>query len=78
MINPPIGSLLKKISANNEEASAKTRYSLVIMTSKRARELANDESGEFSGNFDRAMHKAIDEINEGKIRVVKKLGSDEE
>mgnify|MGYP003290465529 CR=1 FL=1 len=76
MINPPIGNLLEKISIEGSEA--KTRYSLVIMTSKRARELANDESGEFLGNFDRAMHTAIDEINEGKIKAVKRLGSDEE
>ena len=72
MIYPPIGNLLKKIGTQNSEGKQTegTRYSLVILTSKRARQLGNEENGALSGDFDEAMLKAIDEINEGKIKAV--------
>ena len=55
---PPISDLVKK---------TKTRYSLAIMTARRARQLGADEGGEFAGKFDEAILEAIDEINEGKV-----------
>ncbi len=80
MIYPPIGDLLKKIGTQNSEGKTAegTRYSLVILTSKRARHLGNDENGAFSGDFDEAMLKAIDEINDGKIKAVPRYYRDEE
>ena len=72
MIYPPIGNLLKQIGTKDEagNVTSGTRYSLVIMTSKRARQLGNEENGALSGDFDEAMLEAIDEINEGKIKAV--------
>lgn len=58
MIYPPISDLVKK---------TKTRYSLAILTARRARQLGADEDGEFAGKFDEAILEAIDEINEGKV-----------
>ena len=58
MIYPPISDLVKK---------TKTRYSLAILTARRARQLGADEGGEFAGKFDEAILEAIDEINEGKV-----------
>lgn len=79
MIYPPIGNLLKKIGTKDENGNttSATRYSLVIMTAKRARQLGNDETSKFSGNFDEAMLEAIGEINEGKIKAVPNYRTEE-
>lgn len=58
MIYPPIAKLVEK---------TKTRYSLVILTARRARQLGAENGGEFSGRFDEAILKSIDEIYEGKV-----------
>lgn len=58
MIYPPIAELVKK---------TKTRYSLAILTARRARQLGVESGGEYDGKFDEAIIKAIDEINEGKV-----------
>lgn len=58
MIYPPIAKLVEK---------TKTRYSLAILTARRARQLGAESDGEYSGRFDEAILKAIDEINEGKV-----------
>lgn len=57
MIYPPISNLVEK---------TKTRYSLAILTARRARQLGASD-GEYTGRFDEAILKAIDEINDGKI-----------
>ncbi|MBE7026382.1 MAG: DNA-directed RNA polymerase subunit omega [Ruminococcaceae bacterium] len=58
MIYPPIAELVKK---------TKTRYSLAILTARRARQLGAESEGEYAGKFDEAILKAIDEINDGKV-----------
>ncbi len=58
MIYPPIAELVKR---------TKTRYSLAILTARRARQLGVQSGGEYDGKFDEAIIKAIDEINEGKV-----------
>lgn len=61
MIYPPINDLLKKTG---------TRYSLVILTSKRARQLGSDVEGPLASSYDEAILEAVDEIDKGKIRAV--------
>lgn len=80
MIYPPIADLLEKIGTTDENGNVTpaTRYSLVVVASKRARELGNDETGAFSGDFDEAMLEAIDEIDNGKIKAVRRYGSEDE
>ena len=57
MLYPEISKLMEGIDS---------RYSLVIVTAKRARQLVSD-----SGN-DKTVSRAINEIASGKIRCVKK------
>lgn len=57
MIYPPIADLVEK---------TQTRYSLAIITARRARQLGASD-GEYAGKFDEAILKAIDEINDGKV-----------
>ena len=56
MIYPPIGNLIEK---------ATSRYSLVIATAKRARELSEDETKKVT----KPVIEAIKEIYEGKITI---------
>ena len=58
MIYPPIAELVKK---------TKTRYSLAILTARRARQLGAEKDGEYDGKFDEAILKAMDEIYEEKV-----------
>lgn len=61
MIFPPISELLKK---------AGSRYSLVIATAKRARELVEDTDALDKDDIDKQVSNAIDEIYEEKITIV--------
>ena len=57
MIYPPITNLIEK---------AHSRYSLVIATAKRAREISEDESREIT----KPVIEAIKEIDAGDVTIV--------
>ena len=56
MIYPPITNLIEKTNS---------RYSLVIATAKRAREISEDETN----NVTKPVIEAIREINDGEVIV---------
>lgn len=56
MIYPPITNLIEK---------ANSRYSLVIATAKRAREISEDETKEVT----KPIIEAIREINDGEVII---------
>ena len=58
MINPPIVSLLNKVD---------NRYSLVVITARRARQLIDGERALVEVDSTKPVTVAINEINEGKI-----------
>lgn len=68
MIYPPISNLLKKTG---------TRYSLVILTSKRARQLGSDQEGPLASSYDEAILEAINEIDKGTIKAIPHRGGNE-
>jgi DNA-directed RNA polymerase subunit omega len=59
MINPSIVSLLKNID---------NRYSLVVITAKRARQLIDGAKPMLDVDSSKPVTIAINEINEGKIQ----------
>ncbi|SEF68036.1 DNA-directed RNA polymerase subunit omega [Caloramator fervidus] len=59
MINPPIMSLLDKID---------NRYSLVVVTAKRARQLVDGAQPLVKVDSNQPVTIAIHEINNGKIK----------
>ncbi|WDC84056.1 DNA-directed RNA polymerase subunit omega [Caloramator sp. mosi_1] len=59
MINPSIVSLLQKVS---------DRYSLVVVTARRARQLIDKAEPLVKVNSNKPVTVAINEINEGKIK----------
>lgn len=58
MINPSVVDLLKKVE---------DRYSLVIVTSKRARQLIDGSKQLIDVNSKKALTIAINEVNEGAV-----------
>ncbi|CDF57883.1 DNA-directed RNA polymerase subunit omega [Thermobrachium celere] len=59
MINPSIVSLLQRVS---------DRYSLVVVTAKRARQLIDKAEPLVKVNSNKPVTVAINEINQGKIK----------
>ena len=62
MIDPSINSLMNKVDS---------RYTLVVATAKRARQLADGAHKLTRCNSDKAVTVAINEINENKITYVR-------
>lgn len=62
MIEPPIGSLMEKVDS---------RYTLVVASAKRARQLTDGAHKLTKCNSDKTVTVAISEINEGKITYVR-------
>lgn len=58
MINPSIVDLLNKVES---------RYTLVVVTSKRARQLIQGEEPLIDTDITKPVSVAINEINEGKV-----------
>ena len=74
MLHPSYTDLMKVVNADVEDGTTKivnSRYSIVLATSKRARQLidgseplVNTKPGE------KPLSIAIDELNQGKIKIV--------
>ena len=74
MLHPSYTDLMKVVNADVEDGATKvvnSRYSIVMATSKRARQiidgaapLVETKSGE------KPLSVAIDELNQGKIKIV--------
>ncbi len=63
MIDPPIASLMEKVDS---------KYTLVVETAKRARQLAEGAESLVSCNSEKPVTIAINEINRGKIHYERK------
>ena len=59
IVNPTVSELLEKVGGN--------RYSLVIMTAKRARQIANGDPVKTEEKDRSVVTLAADEIAEGKV-----------
>ena len=61
IVKPTVSELLKKVGDN--------RYSLVIMTAKRARQIANGDQVKTKVKARSAVTLAANEIAEGKVTI---------
>lgn len=78
MIHPSYSDLMKVVNSEAEQGEGKavnSRYSIVMATSKRARQLINGEDALVEGDARKPLSVAIDELNEGKIKII---GDEEE
>ena len=74
MLHPSYTDLMKVVNQDVEEGATKivnSRYSIVLATSKRARQLINWEKPLVDAKDDDKPHSIeIDELNNGKIKII--------
>ncbi|MBP5310285.1 MAG: DNA-directed RNA polymerase subunit omega [Lachnospiraceae bacterium] len=78
MLHPSYSDLMKVVNSEVEPGEAKvvnSRYSIVMATSKRARQIIAGDDPLVNGEGRKALSVAIDELNESKIHII---GDDEE
>ena len=78
MLHPSYSDLMKVVNSEVEPGEAKvvnSRYSIVMATSKRARQIIDGDDPLVNGEGRKALSVAIDELNESKIHII---GDDEE
>ena len=82
MLHPSYTDLMKVVNKDVEEGDSKvvtSRYSIVMATSKRARQLI---AGELplvpAKNGDKPLSIAIEELNEGKLKIMAENAEEEE
>ena len=79
MLHPSYSDLMKVVNSEVEPGEAKvvnSRYSIVMATSKRARQIIDGkEPLVYATEETKPLSIAVDELNQGKIKI---LGDDEE
>ena len=78
MIHPSYSDLMKVGNSEVEPGEAKvvnSRYSIVMATSKRARQIIDGEESFVESQSNKPLSVAIEELNRGKIKI---LGDEEE
>ena len=78
MLHPSYSDLMKVVNSEVEPGEAKivnSRYSIVMATSKRARQIIAGDDALVEADGRKALSVAIDELNESKIHII---GDDEE
>lgn len=78
MLHPSYSDLMKVVNAEVEPGEAKvvnSRYSIVMATSKRARQIIAGDEPMVPDEGRKALSVAVDELNQSKIQI---LSDDEE
>ena len=74
MLHPSYTDLMKVVNKDVEEGESKvvnSRYSIVMATSKRARQLISGELPLVDTNeVEKPLSIAIDEMNQGKLKIL--------
>ncbi|MBN2220731.1 MAG: DNA-directed RNA polymerase subunit omega [Vallitaleaceae bacterium] len=72
MLHPSYSDLMSVINARNEEdeIKVKSRYSVIIATSKRARQIVDGDDPLTKMKTPKALSLAVAELYEGKIDIV--------
>ncbi len=79
MLHPSYTEILEKIRENEDIPNVDSRYSIVIATSKRARELISGKAPMVDAKEnDKALSIAVEELNENKIVILPEQEEDDE
>ena len=73
MLHPSYNDLLDTINQDvepGEEPIANSRYSVVIATAKRARQLIGGEEAMVDSKDKKPLSVAVEELNQGKIKIL--------
>ena len=77
MLHPSYTDLMKVVNSDVEPGETpvvNSRYSIVMATAKRARQIISGDEPLVDGEGKKPLSIAVDELNEGKIKI---LGEDE-
>ncbi len=77
MLHPSYSDLMKVVNSEVEPGEApvvNSRYSIVMATAKRARQLIGGEEALVQEKSSKSLSIAVEELNQGKIKIL----SDEE
>ena len=78
MLHPSYTDLMKVVNSEVEPGEApvvNSRYSIVMATAKRARQIIAGDEPLVTAKVDKHLSIAVEELNQGKIKI---LGDDEE
>ena len=78
MLHPSYSDLMKVVNSEVEPGEAKvvnSRYSIVMATAKRARQIISGDEPLVNGEGKKPLSVAVEELNESKIKI---LSDDEE
>ena len=76
MLHPSYSDLMKVVNSEVEQGEApivNSRYSIVMATSRRARQIIAGEDAMVEGRDKKPLSVAVEELNQGKIKI---LGSE--
>lgn len=77
MLHPSYSDLMKVVNSEVEPGEApvvNSRYSIVMATSKRARQIIGGDEPLVAGRDDKPLSLAVEELNQGRIKI---LGDEE-
>lgn len=72
MLHPSYAELINVVNSeveNGEENVVNSRYSIVMATAKRARQLIAGDEAMVDDRGKKALSVAVEELNEGKIKI---------
>ena len=78
MLHPSYSDLMKVVNSDVEPGETKvvnSRYSIVMATAKRARQIVNGDEALVDGDSEKPLSIAIEELNHGMIKII---GDEEE
>ncbi len=73
MLHPSYSDLMKVVNSGVEEGDTpvvNSRYSIVMATSKRARQIISGEIPLVDGRGKKPLSVAVEELNEGKVKIM--------
>ena len=73
MLHPSYSDLMKVVNSEVEEGEApvvNSRYSIVMATSKRARQIISGEDSYVDAEGKKPLSVAVEELNEAKIKIL--------
>ncbi|MDE6881617.1 MAG: DNA-directed RNA polymerase subunit omega [Lachnospiraceae bacterium] len=81
MLHPSYADLINVVNSGVEEGEdpvVNSRYSIVMATSKRARQIIAGDEELVDGKGKKALSVAVEELNQGKIKILGEEEKEEE
>lgn len=81
MLHPSYNDLLQVVNSDVEEGETpvvNSRYSIVLATSKRARQIIAGEPALVNSRGKKPLSVAIEEVNSGKVKIVSEDDGEQE